>query len=41
MKGPHPLAVVAILLPLLVLGWLLWRDQGAMVWLSGFIAYCF
>ncbi|HEY0625358.1 MAG TPA: hypothetical protein VGD10_01360 [Allosphingosinicella sp.] len=27
-------------LPLLLLGLRLWRDQGAMIWLSGFIAYC-
>lgn len=31
----------AILLPILVLGTLLWRSQGVMVWLQGAIAYCF
>lgn len=41
MKRPHPLAVVAVLLPLALAGGLLWRDQGAMIWLSGFTAYCF
>lgn len=41
MKRPHPLLILAIAGALTAIGWLLWRDQGAMVWLSGFINYCF
>jgi hypothetical protein len=32
-----PLAVV----PLLLAGLWLWRDQGAQLWVSGFVASCF
>lgn len=32
---------LAIMLPLLFAGLLLWRSQGVMVWLQGAIAYCF
>lgn len=39
-RRPHPLAVAAIAVPLAAIGWLLWRDQGALIWLGGFIAYC-
>lgn len=28
-------------LPLLLAGLWLWRDQGAGIWISGFIAACF
>jgi hypothetical protein len=32
--------VLAIVLPLAIAGMLLWRTQGAMVWLSGMLSYC-
>lgn len=41
MKRPPPLLVIAIAAALALIGWLVWRDTGAMVWLSTFIAYCF
>jgi hypothetical protein len=28
-------------LPLLIAGLWLWREEGALIWLSAFIAYCF
>lgn len=40
MKRPHPILIAAVVAPLALAGWLLWRDQGALVWLGGFVAYC-
>jgi hypothetical protein len=40
MKGAALWLLPLGVLPLLLLGLWLWREQGAMVWLSGFIAYC-
>lgn len=41
MKRALPWLVPLAMLPLALLGLWLWRDQGAMIWLTGFIAYCF
>ncbi len=30
-----------VLAPLLIAGLWLWRDQGDLIWLSGFIGACF
>jgi len=40
MKRPHPLLLLAILAPLLLAGFALWRSDGAVVWLQGIMAYC-
>lgn len=41
MKGALPWLLPLALLPLAAAGLWLWRDQGARIWLGGFIAYCF
>lgn len=34
------LIAIALAIPLIAAGWLLWRSQGVMIWLQGAIAYC-
>ena len=41
MRRALPFIAPLALLPLLVAGLWLWRDQGARIWLSDFAAYCF
>lgn len=41
MRRALPWLLLLALLPLLLAGLWLWCDQGAMIWLTGFIAYCF
>jgi hypothetical protein len=41
MRLLSPFLPIAASLPFIAAGLWLWRDQGALVWLSGVIAYCF
>ena len=41
MKAALPWLAPLALLPLIALGLLLWRREGALIWLSDFIAACF
>ncbi|MBB5685326.1 hypothetical protein [Sphingobium boeckii] len=41
MKRPHPLLILGIGVAIAAAGLWLWRDQGALVWMSGIVAACF
>jgi hypothetical protein len=41
MKRALPWLAALALLPVLALGLFLWRREGALIWLSDFIAACF
>ena len=41
MKRPSPLLMIAIGGVIAAGGLWLWRDQGALVWMSGIVAACF
>lgn len=41
MKRAAPLLIALGVATLLAIGLMLWRDQGALIWLSGFTPYCF
>jgi hypothetical protein len=41
MRRALPWLAPLALLPLVALGLLLWRREGALIWLSDFIAACF
>jgi hypothetical protein len=40
-RRARPWLLPLALAPLLAAGLWLWGEQGAMVWLAGFVSYCF
>lgn len=41
MKRVSPLIVLGVFAALATAGLLLWRSEGAVIWLQGVVAYCF
>lgn len=41
MRRVSPLVVLGVFALLAATGVLLWRSEGAVIWLQGIVAYCF